>query len=668
MAAIEEKRQEVLALKPKLDEAESELADKKSQLDSGWATYYAGEDTYASEVAKAEGQLAEGRKELDDARTKLEDACKELEQKSQELADAKAELADKEAEFVDAQNDMKTLRDTSSSWSVLTRAKNGGVVSLESFIDIASRLRTSMASLFVVVGLFVCYSAISRLVREQARQIGVKKALGMRASEVTASYLLYAGATVVVGAILGVLGAVIVVERIIVPVLTSSFIMKPSVWWSLPYALGFFAMELVLILAATWLACRSVLSHNAVDLLAGSEIPQTKERFFERWKIWQNLPLYTQTTINNLLNDRRRVIGTLVGVAGCTALLVCAVTLNDDVVAGVERQYASVYHYDTVARLNTDEGAAATHAETALTDFWCTDTTAVATRTVQLDLPDASTTAATITIPLDNEDFSQLVTLTSVSGDTAGTQITPGESGVWVSNAYADHYDVKPGDVMKVRVGDGTAYELPIAGFYRNYLVGHQIVMDAKLYRQIFGVDATASKLLVNRGSTDFDELKDAMDGESSISAVINDRSDQETLFNSFRKVSRVVVLVYLALSVVMAVVVLLNLNVMFVEEKRRDLITLMVCGYSVADAKGYIWRDNVVLTVLGVLLGMVVGMIAGWVAVLSMEISTMSLVKTPVLRACIIGVVVSAFLSTVMTLISLRRVARLKLSDINRT
>ncbi|MDO4539122.1 MAG: ABC transporter permease, partial [Coriobacteriales bacterium] len=666
--AIKAKWDTLLETSAALDAARAELESKHTELENATQTYNNGVDSYNQQVADGAQAISDAEKDLEEGRQKLEDGKKEIEDKKVDLEDAKKKIADKSKELDQAKEDVRNLKDKSYNWTLFSRAENGGVISISSFVDIAGRLRTSMASLFVLVGLFVCYAAIGRLVREQVRQIGTKKALGMRASEVTLSFLLYANATVVLGMFFGSIAAVVVVERIIVPVLSSSFFMSVPAWWSLAHVALFGLVELVLITASTMLACHSVLSHHAVELLAGDTPPSGKERFFENWALWKRLPLYTQTTINNLLNDKRRVLSTLVGVAGCTALVVCAITLNDDVVAGVGRQYTDVYHYDALVRVNMDESNALEKAADAVAKLGCKDSTPVGTRMVSLSLPDGTTSAATITVPQDTEDFRQLVTLISIAGDTAGQEVQPGDDGVWVSSAYAEHYGAKPGDKLSITLGDGTSYELPIAGFFKHYLVGHQIIMSPKLYQQIFNVEPTISKLFVRTGDkVSADELKEKLTDSSFVSSVANDREDQETLFNSFRKVSRVVVLVYLALSIAMAVVVLLNLNVMFVEEKRRDLITLMVCGYTVRDAKRYIWRDNLVLTVLGIIVGIALGMAAGYFAVMSMEISTVTLVKAPVLRACLAGAAASAVLSAIMTLISLRSIPRLKLADINR-
>ena len=109
------------------------------------------------------------------------------------------------------------------------------------------------------------------------------------------------------------------------------------------------SFELVLVLGTTWLACRSILRKHAVDLLRGPEPPSAKERFYEKWDLWDGLPLFIQTIVNNCVNDKRRVLSTIVGVAGCTALIVTAITLNNDVMKSYDAHYANVYGFDTIA-------------------------------------------------------------------------------------------------------------------------------------------------------------------------------------------------------------------------------------------------------------------------------------------------------------------------------
>ncbi|MCR5583246.1 MAG: hypothetical protein K6F70_06575, partial [Eggerthellaceae bacterium] len=257
---------EVLAdTKSQLDAAATETEAGRQKLESSEQEYEAGEAEYAEKVSEGRREIASAESQLASGRSELEEGRATLGQKRSGLEEGKSQLAEKQAEFDAALEKLEDLRNAEYPWTVMTRASNGGQISVGTFIDVVGQLRVSMASLFVFVGLFVCYSAISRLVLERARQIGAKKALGMRPSEVSALFLMYAACAVALGALLGVASAILVVERIILPTLAASFYVDGVPWWSIPQALAFGMVELVLILLSTWVACRFILKHTAVD-------------------------------------------------------------------------------------------------------------------------------------------------------------------------------------------------------------------------------------------------------------------------------------------------------------------------------------------------------------------------------------------------------------------
>nr|MCR5582700.1 FtsX-like permease family protein [Eggerthellaceae bacterium] len=288
---------------------EAEYSDKAALLDSGWSQYYAAQDTLKQAVSEGEQKLA-------DAEAKL--------------AEAKAQVAENEPKLEEAKQALADMKN--GTCSVLPRSVNAGVAQVSTLGGIMTNVSYSMAALFVIVGLLVSYAAVSRLVHEQTSQIGMKKALGLRSSEITLSFLLYSGFAVAVGAVIGALMGVFVVQGIVGRVLGDMFVFgayPPYFGWGLFLIVTL--LEMVLILGATWIACRGILKQHAIDLLRGPKPPGAKTRFYEKWGIWAKLPLLTQTIVNNCVYDKRRVFNTVVGVAGCTALIVTAFTLNNNV-------------------------------------------------------------------------------------------------------------------------------------------------------------------------------------------------------------------------------------------------------------------------------------------------------------------------------------------------
>lgn len=545
------------------------------------------------------------------------------------------------------------------AWIVLSRTYNGAIVLMDGYAGVTANLRWSMASLFLIVGILVCYSAVSRLVHEQASRIGTKKALGFRAKEVNALFLRYAALCVALGMVLGVLIAVFVVEGILLHAMSGQFVVPVGAYASPVDVVLIGALELVLIMGATWLAVAGVLKRQAVELLAGERPPTAKGRFYESWGIWQRMGLLAQTTINNCVNDTRRVVGTLVGVAGCTALIACAVMLNDNVMRSFTRQYSAIAHYDAIANVSAGSLAATDGAKTL--EAAGMDAAEVFQRTFTLRQPDGKLSAATVTVPIDLDAYERAMTLNLV-GSHKGDR-----DGVLVSEAYREHLKAEVGDMITLVDATGTKSELPIAGFFEWHMLSHQVIVPQDLYKLSFGADATTNRLLIDTKGKGVTEVANALHGLDGYGSTRDDYAANEHLFVQFSSIARIVVLVYLGLAVVMAACVLLNLDFMFVEEKKRELIVLMINGYSLKDAKGYIWHDSVVLTVLGIICGLLLGSVVGGFTIRSIERANTSFmhgVSWIALGAAVAGTTV---LSAAALLVALRRIKRFELTDVNR-
>ena len=644
-----EARAEVAKAASGLEAAQAELEKKTAQLAAGWEQYHANRDLLASEQAAAERKIAEGEAQLA-ASTK-------------ELEDGKAAVAEKSAELDDARKQLDEF--TERGWSVTPRMSNGGAMQASMISDVMGRLAFSMAALFVIVGLLVSYSAVSRIVHEQVVQIGTKKALGLRGREITLGFLAYAGLAVIAGSVIGIAVGVNVVERIIAYSVGSRFTFGAyDPYFGLPLALVVSAIELVLILGATWLACRRILRSQAVELLRGERPPEGKTRFYERWALWNKLPLFTQTMVNNCLNDKRRLFSTIVGVAGCTALVVTALTLNDNVMRSYEIHYDNVYGFDTVAYVDADHGNAADTVLARARDKGYT-AAAVSTQPCVVEFPDGTCSTMRFIVADDPDEFAPAYHVNPVGGGAADVDL--GGDDVWVSRACAAHLGVSPGDTISLMDAAGTKHEVTVTGFHEYYLCQYEIVMGRGSYERAFGSAPTANAVLAGIGDRPFEEAEAELGGLGGIDEIVDDKSVKKADFDDFARISRTVVLVYLILAILMAAVVLLNLNIMFIEEKKRELIVLMINGFSVHDAKRYIYNDTIVLTVLGIVLGLVLGAIMGSVTVEACETSVNWFYKGVDWLAIAVGAAASAVLSLIMSMIALRRIPRFNLTDINK-
>ena len=624
----------------RLADAEEQFNTAVAQLDEGWAMYYAGWDELNARVAEGEQKLADGQEQVDEAKEKV---------------------AENEPKLEEAKRQFSAMEH--STCAAMSRAYNAGAAQVATLSSVTDNLSFSMAALFIIVGLLVSYSAVSRIVHEQITQIGTKKALGLRFGEITTSFLAYSGLATIVGAVIGVIMGVLLVEGIIGHVLGGMFVFGdyPAYFGPVLF-LVVTVLELALVLVATYQACRGILREHAVELLKGEKPPEGKTRFYEKWGVWDKLSLLTQTIVNNCVNDKRRVFSTVVGVAGCTALIVTAITLNNDVLKSYTRHYEDVYGFNAIVYVDSSAEGAIENVDKALEQQGAS--TAVALRkSFVLDQPDGERGVVRVIVPMDEGRFAGVYSVNPVRG---GAFDSRGE-GVWVSQAYAEHFGADVGDTITFEDSNGRVYEAPIAGVHEFWLTYHEVVMGRDYYEKLLGETLEPNVVLANTRETGVDEVGQALMSVEGFDSILDDKEGQYSNFRTFSRVSSAVVLIYMVLSVLMAIVVLLNLNFMFIEEKKRDLIVLMINGFSVKDAKRYIYNDTIALTVVGVVLGVLLGCIMGSITVMSIEPSAAAFVKSPDLMAVLIGILDSVALSFIMSFIALRRIPKFNLTDINK-
>lgn len=649
-------------MKKELDEKTAQLADAKAQVEPLVAKL----DDAQAQVDAGRAELADAEKQLRDAQQLAADARKQIEEREAELESAREEFEAGRAELERGEKLLTESRlrfgetKTDYTCQTITRKYNSGCASMRMLVDVLSRLRFTLAGLFLLVGMFVCYSALSRLVHDQIVQIGTKKALGLRNREITLSFLLFSGIAAGLGIAAGILLGTFPVEKLLIKAMTGNYNVGTDVtYFSAFDAAAVSLLELAMILLTTYFACRNILEKRAIVLLGGGKTEGGRTRFYEKTKLWKKLPLLTQTIISNCVNDKRRVIGTLVGIAGCTALVVSAFTMTDDLSAGLGRQFNELQSFDTIVYADSNRVDAVRNVRSVLNENGI-DSTAVLAQPGAMRFPDGTGGSAFLYVVTEDNagDFLHLVY------GRRGEE-HPITDGVWVSRAYENAFKASAGDTMTFVNSIGESYAMEIAGFFDCHLTHEQIIMNAATFRKVFGSSVEPNALLISSGGRTKSELDGMLRGTEGFAAVYDYYNTSVITFDSFGSVAQALRALYVVLSVVMAVLVLLNLLVMFVEEKKKELIVLMINGYSRKAARRYIYSDTIVLTIVGILIGMAVGTAMGMLSVTSFESSVIYVSKQIDPIACAVGAAITAVLTFVMSCVALRRIGHFKLTDL---
>lgn len=650
--------------------------DSLAQLDKGLkgiADYRAGAaalSAASARLAEASRQIEEGEQQLADAKKKLAQAKRDYAAGTQKLAQARQDIADGEQTLAentrllaDAQAELEDFV-RYEQWTVQIRTDNPSVATAKFYAQSSRRLCYSMALLFVFVGLMVCFTSITRSINESQTIAGVQKALGFRSREILAHYMAYSLLAAAIGVLVGYALGFFGIESVINDAYAKLYVIGAITnVYVVPEALVIAVVELALIALATWLPCRKLLRRPAVELLKGENYAGGRTRFYEKWRVWQHMSLYTQTTVNNLMNDGARIIATLVGITGCTALIVMSLSLRSSILSTPVRHFERIWIYD--ASLVSDTAVPGGHqALEQVLDESGADYTSVRREAVYIRDETGTLNKADLIVPEDAEDLRAFIHLDDYR---TGRPLSLTDDGVIVSYTYAKHYGLKAGDTLHLLDTAGRSHDCVVSGISQHYLSSMQVVMTPSCYQHLMGWAAQSNTLYLRYGAADRNAVAQKLQTTEGYFSLTDESAKWIAKFQEFSGSVMLVVYIGLSLSVTMALLVLLNLNIVCVNEKTNELVVMRINGFSIRAVKAYLYRDNIVLTALGILGGVGIGLALGRCVLEILQKIGDNFYTTPNLTDCLIGAGLAALFSLATNLIALRRVNTLSVSDLSR-
>ena len=650
--------------------------DSLAQLDKGLkgiADYRAGAaalSAASARLAEASRQIEEGEQQLADAKEKLAQAKRDYAAGTQKLAQARQDIADGEQTLAentrllaDAQAELEDFV-RYEQWTVQIRTDNPSVATAKFYAQSSRRLCYSMALLFVFVGLMVCFTSITRSINESQTIAGVQKALGFRSREILAHYMAYSLLAAAIGVLVGYALGFFGIESVVNDAYAKLYVIGAITnVYVVPEALVIAVVELALIALATWLPCRKLLRRPAVELLKGENYAGGRTRFYEKWRVWQRMSLYTQTTVNNLMNDGARIIATLVGITGCTALIVMSLSLRSSILSTPVRHFERIWIYD--ASLVSDTAVPGGHqALEQVLDESGVDYTSVRREAVYIRDETGTLNKADLIVPEDAEDLRAFIHLDDYR---TGRPLSLTDDGVIVSYTYAKHYGLKAGDTLHLLDTAGRSHDCVVSGISQHYLSSMQVVMTPSCYQHLMGWAAQSNTLYLRYGAADRNAVAQKLQTTEGYFSLTDESAKWIAKFQEFSGSVMLVVYIGLSLSVTMALLVLLNLNIVCVNEKTNELVVMRINGFSIRAVKAYLYRDNIVLTALGILGGVGIGLALGRCVLEILQKIGDNFYTTPNLTDCLIGAGLAALFSLATNLIALRRVNTLSVSDLSR-
>lgn len=605
----------------KLTSGEQEIAENEAKLADG-----------EKEIADNEKKLADGEKEITDNEKKLQDAAKDLKKGEKDLADGKKEYEDakKDAEDEIAENQQK-LNDAKKEledlempeWMVTDRED---LPEYTDYGDNADRLRNIgqvFPVIFFLVAALISLTTMTRMVEEQRTQIGTLKALGYKKSAIAAKYICYAFFATLLGSVLGML----IGEKIIPYIIITAYgIMYHNVanTISIDYQPGFAliasAASVVCTVGTTLFASGKELQETPASLMRPPAPKEGKRVLLERLTfIWKHLSFSWKSTIRNLFRYKKRLIMTVFGIAGSMGLMLVGFGIQDSISDIAAIQYRELQHYDGMV-IEDSDATEEEHAE--LFEYMKENEQIAHCNRVQMTKISAPKGSSNISIylfvPESLSEFAKDVTLKNrITGETY--ELT--DEGAAISEKTASLLGLKVGDMIPLKKGD-KEYKVRVAVITENYM-SHYLYMTPRVYEQTFGEKPEYENIVFTMQEDCKDDLEMAGSrilanpGALSISYTSSLASQVDRMLSTLDAV----ILVLIVSAGMLAFVVLYNLNNINITERQRELATLKVLGFYDGEVSQYVLRENVILTVLGIMFGAVFGILIHRYVITTVEV-----------------------------------------------
>ena len=656
--------QELQTSKAQLDQTKAQLDAAKAQLNQGEIEYRAG----VRQLESSQRQLEASREELDqgweDYETGLqqwedgEKAYQEgYESYTQSRQEAEDQLKDGRKEVEQAKWDLTLLED--GEWYILDRNTNTGYVSYSMDADRIANLAAVFPLIFFLVAALVSLTTMTRMVEEQRTTIGGLKAMGFSRGSIAIKYVGYGFLSSVIGAVLGLAVGLTLLPWIICTAWSAMYTIG-DIHYSFEAATSLLAAGAAVgtVTLAALLACFSTLAATPAQLMRPKAPPVGKRIFLERiTPLWRKLSFHYKITLRNLFRYQKRFWMTVAGIGGCAALIVTAFGVRGSIMGVMEEQFDVLYHYsaqvglvDEITPLELEE-VEDTLSESGLVD----DSLACRVETVTAQSESYTLDCYLQTTP-SQEELSRFVELRHRTDDVP---VTLPDDGAVITEKMASLLGVEVGDTITL---DGESrVTITVADITEHY-VQHYIYVSDTYYETLFGEAPTANTVLVDfpveeSGAGELESQLVSLDGVSSLT-LLSDTAD--TFSSSMESVDYAVILIIFC-AAALAFVVLMNLTNINITERLRELATLKVLGFYNREVSAYIYRENAILTVFGVLAGMVLGKFLHQWLILTVEVDMVMFDRVLDLSSYLWAAVLTVVFSLAVNL-----TARRKLRDLD--
>ena len=647
-----------------------QLNDARAELDDAYRLL----QEKMQELGDAQGKLLDAQRQLDAAGRELADGQREIEENEQKLldgeaeyADAKAEaeqkLADARAEIEDGEAKLDELE--MPVWYIWDRSKNTSFGSFKSNVDKLTAITTAFPVFFFLVAALVVSTTMTRMVEEERLQIGTLKALGYARGTIMQKYLWYALGASALGAVVGLAVGFRVFPTIIWSGYSMMYYMpKIATPWRLQQAVFAGASLIGLSLGVTAMACRTSLAEAPAALMLPRAPKAGKRILLERiTPLWRRLPFTWKVTCRNLMRYKKRFWMTVIGVAGCTALLVAGFGLSDSLNGIITKQFDNVSHYDLMTVVSKESAL----REGEVYDTLFGDSTtfplsmAAAVESTHCDSADGEMELY-LMVPQDLTRFAQLMDL----HERLGGKPTPlTDDGIVLTEKLAKTLGAAAGDTVTLKNADGDAAQFTVSGVCEHY-IGNYAYITPAVYTAAFG-KAPGYNAVLSTLRDESQQSRDAISGKlldmDTVVSLTFTQDAVKQVLNMLRSIDAVVVLIIVC-AAMLAFVVLYNLSNINIAERVKEIATIKVLGFYDREVYSYVNRESTALSCIGTLLGLALGKMLHAFIITTVEVDSVMFGRQIAPQSFLYAVALTLAFSTAVNLVMGRKLKKISMVE----
>ena len=646
--------------KATLEASEKKIANEKTKLKSSEKLAEEKFKKAEEELYQRENQIEEAKLELKENKAKLKT---ELNKAKKELQEAEEKIADGEEKIKDAKKQIKKIE--KPTLYILDRDSHQSFVEYEGCANSIDALAKIFPVFFFAVAALVCLTTMTRMVDEQRINIGTLKGLGYKTSQISKKYILYALIACLTGSILGLAIGFSVFPTVIFFAYGMMYSIENIVYvFSIPIAIGITSLALIIITLSAYMACRKELKETPAILMRPKAPKSGKRILLERVPfIWNRFSFISKVTVRNIFRYKKRFLMTVLGIAGCTALILTGFGIKDSIEMILTGQYGTLFKYDMSLVIQSDMTDKQIYElrknlsdidEINKYEFFSYENGDIKVNNTTKEI--------TIVVP---ENLKKMDKFIHLQDRKTQNPIKLNNKGIVLTEKIARDLGVKAGDEIELINSDDKKAKIKVSHITENY-ISHYAYISPENYTKLFEKDLDFNRVIgiLNNPSVKIeDKLSKKLFDIETIDGITFNTASKETFHNTIKNLNYVVLIMIISAGA-LAFVVLYNLTNVNISERIREIATIKVLGFYDKEVSAYIYRENIILTIIGTVVGLGLGTILHKFIMVTVEIQSMMFGRVIDMSSYFIAAVLTIVLSLFVNLAMFYKLRNVKMVE----